>query len=126
MIPIRIPENGINLQGAPCSRSDGDIAGDDAQPQVMRLDLAGGVLEDIMKASRMGKDIHMSFGKSVVCPPSYCSTEIEIYCRWLTISSRRYTMAIEARNFFPLLNPPSPSSTSTRPTTKMNFASLES
>ncbi|KAL8722170.1 MAG: hypothetical protein Q9225_001314 [Loekoesia sp. 1 TL-2023] len=65
MTPIRIPENGLSLQGAPCSISDDGIADDGAHPQVMRLDLAGGVLEDIMKASRMGKDIHMSFGKTI-------------------------------------------------------------
>ncbi|KAI4205155.1 MAG: hypothetical protein LQ346_001488 [Caloplaca aetnensis] len=70
MAPIRIPQDGLSLQGAPCSSSAGDLGGDEAQAQVMRLDLAGGVLGDIMKASRMGKDIHMSFGKSVVCPPS--------------------------------------------------------
>lgn len=78
MTPIRIPENGLSLQGAPCSISDDDIAGDGAHPQVMRLDLAGGVLEDIMKASRMGKDIHMSFGKSIVCLLSCCSIGFQV------------------------------------------------
>lgn len=69
MLPIRFPEDGISLEGAPCSTSGGGLGADEAQPQVMRLDLAEGVLEDIMKASRMGKDIHMSFGKNVVCSP---------------------------------------------------------
>ncbi|KAL8836696.1 MAG: hypothetical protein Q9170_002828 [Blastenia crenularia] len=65
MAPIQIPKAGIILGGAPSSVSNGDIAGDEGHPQVMRLDLAGGVLEDIMKASRMGKDIHISFGKTI-------------------------------------------------------------
>ncbi|KAL9026923.1 MAG: hypothetical protein Q9196_004484 [Gyalolechia fulgens] len=65
MIPMKIPENGVGLQGTPCSVSDGETASDGAHRQVMRLDLAAGVLEDIMKASRMGKDIHMSFGKTI-------------------------------------------------------------
>ena len=67
MVPLRIPENGISLEGTPCSISEGDLAGDGSQPQVMRLDLADGVLEDIVKASRLGKDIHISFGKNIVC-----------------------------------------------------------
>ena len=71
MATIHIPENGILLRDAPCSEPDNDHdAG--AQPQVMRLDLADGVLEGIMKASRMGKDIHMSFGKNVVSLGSCC------------------------------------------------------
>ncbi|KAI4169038.1 MAG: hypothetical protein LQ343_005971 [Gyalolechia ehrenbergii] len=65
MVPIRIPENGVSIQGAPCSITDGEIASDGGHNQVMRLDLATGVLENIMKASRMGKDIHMSFGKTI-------------------------------------------------------------
>lgn len=65
MIPIRLPENGIGLQGAPSSASDLESASNGAPHQVMRLDLAAGVLEDIMKASRMGKDIQMSFGKTI-------------------------------------------------------------
>ncbi|KAL9600791.1 MAG: hypothetical protein Q9219_002929 [cf. Caloplaca sp. 3 TL-2023] len=65
MAPLRIPEEGLSLQGAPCSLPDGDIGDNGALSQVMRLDLADGVLEDILKASRMRKDIHMSFGKTI-------------------------------------------------------------
>lgn len=72
MVPIRIPENGVSIQGAPCSITDGEIASDGGHNQVMRLDLATGVLENIMKASRMGKDIHMSFGKTIVCLLNFC------------------------------------------------------
>ncbi|KAL8868194.1 MAG: hypothetical protein Q9174_005148 [Haloplaca sp. 1 TL-2023] len=64
MATIRVPENGILLRDAPCSDLENDHDAS-TQPQVMRLDLADGVLEGIMKASRMGKDIHMSFGKNV-------------------------------------------------------------
>lgn len=66
MIPIQIPEDGISLQGALCSASDLETGSSGDHHQVMRLDLAAGVLEDILKASRMGKDIHMSFGKTIV------------------------------------------------------------
>ncbi|KAL8734065.1 MAG: hypothetical protein Q9181_003349 [Wetmoreana brouardii] len=65
MAPIPIPEGGLVLNGVPCSKSDNDHANAGTQLQVMRLDLADDVLEGILKASRMGKDIHMSFGKNV-------------------------------------------------------------
>ncbi|KAL8694606.1 MAG: hypothetical protein Q9218_000788 [Villophora microphyllina] len=65
MAPIHVPENGIVLQDPPCSASGSTFDESKAQPQVMRLDLADGVLEGILKASRMGKDIHMSFGKNI-------------------------------------------------------------
>ncbi|KAI4104706.1 MAG: hypothetical protein LQ339_003784 [Xanthoria mediterranea] len=63
MAPIPIPEEGLVLQGASPSPSADAAVG--TQSQVMRLDLASGVLEDIMRASKMGKDVHMSFGKNV-------------------------------------------------------------
>ncbi|KAL8656383.1 MAG: hypothetical protein Q9210_000310 [Variospora velana] len=65
MVPLSIPENGLSLHGTSSSGSDGDLAGREPQAQVMRLDLAGGVMEDIMKASRLGKDLHLSFGKHI-------------------------------------------------------------
>ncbi|KAL8660372.1 MAG: hypothetical protein Q9202_006607 [Teloschistes flavicans] len=65
MAPIHVPENGILLQDAPCSTAERTLDESKAQPQVMRLDLADGVLEGILKASRMGKDIHMSFGRNI-------------------------------------------------------------
>ena len=68
MGPIPIPEKGLILQGAPNSASPDTVVGAATKSQVMRLDLASGVLEDIMRASKMGKDVHMSFGKNVVRP----------------------------------------------------------
>ncbi|KAL8821877.1 MAG: hypothetical protein Q9223_000175 [Gallowayella weberi] len=65
MIPMRVPEEGLVLHGPPYSPLDSNIVDASVQPQVMRLDLATGVLEEIVRASRMGKDIHMSFGKSL-------------------------------------------------------------
>ncbi|KAL8760077.1 MAG: hypothetical protein Q9199_000311 [Rusavskia elegans] len=65
MGPIPIPEKGLALQGASPSLSADTALDAGTQSQVMRLDLASGVLEDIMRASKMGKDIHMSFGKNV-------------------------------------------------------------
>ncbi|KAL8783154.1 MAG: hypothetical protein Q9213_004846 [Squamulea squamosa] len=64
MAPIHIPEKGLVLQGVPRSLSTDTVDSADTQPQVMRLDLASGVLEEIIRASRLGKDIHMSFGKN--------------------------------------------------------------
>lgn len=66
MAPLSIPDDGLHLQGVSSFGLDGHLAPDAPQPQVMRLDLAGGVFGDIVKASRMGKDIHMSFGKNIV------------------------------------------------------------
>lgn len=66
MVPMQIPENGLLLQGAPHLSSTDTVVGSDTPAQIMRLDLASGVLEEIMRASRMGKDIHMSFGKNIV------------------------------------------------------------
>ncbi|KAL8903328.1 MAG: hypothetical protein Q9171_007439 [Xanthocarpia ochracea] len=65
MVPMQIPENGILLQGASHPSSTDTVVGSDTPAQIMRLDLASGVLEEIMRASRMGKDIHMSFGKNI-------------------------------------------------------------
>ncbi|KAL8945956.1 MAG: hypothetical protein Q9222_007580 [Ikaeria aurantiellina] len=65
MAPIPIPETGLLLEGAPSSTSDQQSTNVDTQPQVMRLDLADGVLEDIEKASKMCRDIHLSFGKNI-------------------------------------------------------------
>lgn len=81
MAPVRIPQDGVLLQGAPCSTAGNDLNDAGAQPQVMRLDLADGVLEGILKAARLGKDIHMSFGKNVVSHTSYCSCELRVYCQ---------------------------------------------
>ncbi|KAL8731943.1 MAG: hypothetical protein Q9166_003075 [cf. Caloplaca sp. 2 TL-2023] len=64
MVPIPIPEDGLILQGASHPHYENALADAELQPQVMRLDLASGVLEEIMRASKMGKDIHMSFGKT--------------------------------------------------------------
>ncbi|KAL9001031.1 MAG: hypothetical protein Q9169_000515 [Polycauliona sp. 2 TL-2023] len=58
MVPIPIPEEGLVLQAA-------SAASTEPPSQVLRLDLASGVLEDIMRASKTGKDVHMSFGKNV-------------------------------------------------------------
>ncbi|KAI4197182.1 MAG: hypothetical protein LQ348_002190 [Seirophora lacunosa] len=66
MAPLSIPDDGLHLQGVSSFGLDAHLAPDAPQPQVMRLDLAGGVFEDIVKASRMGKDIHMSFGKNII------------------------------------------------------------
>ncbi|KAL8769192.1 MAG: hypothetical protein Q9209_004826 [Squamulea sp. 1 TL-2023] len=65
MAPIHIPEKGLVLQRVPRSLSTDTIDSAETQPQVMRLDLASGVLEEIIRASKVGKDIHMSFGKNV-------------------------------------------------------------
>ncbi len=65
---LSIPEGGLVLAGAPSSNdANGPSAG--TKPlQAMRLDLADGVLEEILKAScNSGKGVHMSFGKTVVC-----------------------------------------------------------
>lgn len=85
MAPIPIPEEGLVLQGASPSPSADAAVG--TQSQVMRLDLASGVLEDIMRASKMGKDVHMSFGKNVVRSFIHPSRSVESpihfqsYCR---------------------------------------------
>ncbi|KAL9584251.1 MAG: hypothetical protein Q9212_002230 [Teloschistes hypoglaucus] len=65
MAPIPVPDNGILLRDAPCPTAESTLDESKAQPQVMRLDLADGVLEGIVKASRLGKDIHMSFGRNI-------------------------------------------------------------
>ncbi|KAL8843854.1 MAG: hypothetical protein Q9205_002317 [Flavoplaca limonia] len=65
MGPIPIPEKGLILQGASTSASPDTVVAAETKSQVMRLDLADGVLEDIMRASKLGKDVHMSFGKNV-------------------------------------------------------------
>ncbi|KAI4196847.1 MAG: hypothetical protein LQ350_006313 [Teloschistes chrysophthalmus] len=56
MAPIPVPDDGILLRDAPCSTAEITLDESKAQPQVMRLDLADGVLEGIVKASRLGKD----------------------------------------------------------------------
>lgn len=87
MAPIPIPAEGLVLQGAsPASSADAAV-GAGTQSQVMRLDLASGVLEDIMRASKMGKDVHMSFGKNVVrsfihsSRPIASPIHLQSYCR---------------------------------------------
>ena len=72
MVPMHIPEKGLVLHGHSPSSSTDTAVGVETQPQVMRLDLASGVLEDIVRASKIGKDVHMSFGKNLVRSMSYC------------------------------------------------------
>lgn len=88
MGPIPIPEKGLILEGASTSASPDTVAGAETKSQVMRLDLANDVLEDIMRASKMGKDVHMSFGKNVVRLLLYCCITIGIQPYLLTIPNR--------------------------------------
>ena len=38
-----------------------------APPQVVQLDLAGGVLDDLVRAGPTEKDVYLCFGKNAVC-----------------------------------------------------------
>lgn len=68
MAQLTIPEGGLVLAGAPSSNNANGSSAGTKPPQAMRLDLADGVLEEILRASRNGgKGVHMSFGKTVVC-----------------------------------------------------------
>ncbi|KAL8683393.1 MAG: hypothetical protein Q9186_000655 [Xanthomendoza sp. 1 TL-2023] len=79
MIPMHVPEEGLVLHGPPHSPLDGNVVDTNVQPQVMRLDLGAGVLEEVMRASRMGKDIHMSFGKNLQLLSIAQPTHSELY-----------------------------------------------
>ena len=61
-IPV-LPESGFVLSPP---ASGGDSSNRSKLPQVIQLDLDDGLLHDIIKASRHGKNTLLSFGKSVV------------------------------------------------------------
>ena len=69
MGPISLPAGGLSLAGVSGSSDRDDFSSVDSQPpQVMRLDLADGVLDEIIRASQHGKNIHLAFGKTIVRP----------------------------------------------------------
>ena len=46
--------------------------------QIMRLDLAAGTIDELLKCARKGNPIHVAFGKTVVCAP-VCSVSTTIF-----------------------------------------------
>ena len=69
MDPLLVPKSGIALVGAP--NADAKNSKPDTKPtQVMRLDLAEGMFNELLRSVRSGgKGIHVSFGKIPVCIP---------------------------------------------------------
>ena len=65
MVPLTVPDSGLTLLGSPML-----TAGDKKENnplQVMQLDLADGILEDLIKSARHGgKGLNVSFGKTIV------------------------------------------------------------
>ena len=63
MGPLPVPVTGLTVQDRfVCTSKDAKSKPDSRPPQVMRLELADGVLEDIVKS----KEVYLSFGKAVV------------------------------------------------------------
>ncbi len=68
---LTVPASGMTLVGSPAFNADENSSQTATHPvQVMRVDLAPGVLNDFLK-SPLGntKKIHISFGRVVVSPP---------------------------------------------------------
>ena len=65
---LTVPASGMTLVGSPASNNADNSLKAAGQPvQVMRLDLAPGVLSDLLKNSANNKrKIHISFGRAVV------------------------------------------------------------
>ncbi|KAL8654706.1 MAG: hypothetical protein Q9226_003325 [Calogaya cf. arnoldii] len=91
MLPIDIPEKGLVLRGPSPSSSTHTAVGVETQPQVMRLDLASGVLEDIVRASKIGKDVHMSFGKNLTLHYGNRSQQLLSMAQRTTLELYNYT-----------------------------------
>ncbi len=67
---LTVPASGMTLVGSPTSNADDNSSKTATHPvQVMRLDLAPGVLNDFLKSPLSStKKIHISFGRVVVSP----------------------------------------------------------
>jgi hypothetical protein len=65
---LAIPASGLSLLGSPASNGDENPPKTVEQPvQVMRLDLAPGVLDSLFKNSQNStKKMHISFGRIIV------------------------------------------------------------
>lgn len=63
MVPLTVPEGGLTLLDSPMSTAD-----DKTKPlQIVQLDLADAILEDIFKSARQGgKGLNVTFGKTIV------------------------------------------------------------
>ena len=70
MPPLTVPEAGLTLLGSPTPTPESK---NESKPlQIMQLDLADGVLEEIVKCARHGgKSMNVSFGKTIVKHPQY-------------------------------------------------------
>ena len=65
MAPLTVPDEGLTLLESPTSISEGKNG--NKPLQIMQLDLADGVLEEILKSARHGvKGLNVSFGKTIV------------------------------------------------------------
>ena len=62
---LALPETGLTLSRSPTYHGDKT----ESKPlQIMQLDLADGVLEDIVNSARHGlKGVNVTFGKTIVC-----------------------------------------------------------
>ena len=68
MAQLLVPESGLTLIEHPQSKpDDSDLKNNTGLAQVMQLDLAPNVLEDIMRSARHGgKGVNVQFGKTIV------------------------------------------------------------
>lgn len=68
MVLITVPESGLSLVDVASSNVENPPSMTGTKPpQAMRLELTEGVLEEILKGTRIGgKGVHLTFGKTVV------------------------------------------------------------
>ena len=67
MDTVQVPKTGLVLTSPSKLDNDAQVK----PPQIMELDLAGGVLDELVRSVRQGKkDVHLCFGKIPVCSPS--------------------------------------------------------
>ena len=68
MAPLSIPDSGLNLVDVDRSETVIKVSESDSTIlQTLQLDLAEGLLEEVLKSARHGgKGVHVSFGKTVV------------------------------------------------------------
>ncbi len=62
---LTVPESGLTLLGSPTPTAE--VKSDNKPLQIMQLDLADGVLQDVFKSARHGgKGVNVTFGKTIV------------------------------------------------------------
>lgn len=65
MVQLTVPESGLTLLESHTSTMESNT--ESTPVQIMRLDLAEGILKEIFKTSRHGgKGVNVTFGKSIV------------------------------------------------------------